>query len=307
MKKIFILLVVFAGLVVFSKAVSTTPLSSQVDLGSHVSIDDNNEIILGNDSDFSINFDSTATELQIRIGSDNVSPEDSSDSITIDTNNLVTIKEDITVTDDINVGNTGAVIDYDSTNANIDISTSVVVTGALTSSDLTVSDDLTVTDDLIIGNAAAIIDYDSTNKNIDISTGVVITGALTATDLTITNDAAITGDVTAANLNGTFDGTLELTYTAFTSSDAAVTTSQFGFIDVQYATCTINLPAVSGTAGKSYIIKHSTTSTGVVTIDGNGSETIDGSETNTDLDTANDCLTIFSTGSAWKIIQRYIQ
>ena len=245
MKKILICLVVLTALVSFYKAqrVTGSPLSSQVDLGSHATIDDNNELILGNDSDYSIVYDSSADELQIRVGSDNVSPEDSSDGITMDTNRVVTIKNDITVTDDINVGNTSSVIDYDSTNANIDISTSVVVTG----------------------------------------------------------------DLTATNINGIFDGTLEMTYTAFTSSDAAITTSQFGFIDIQYATCTVNLPAVSGTAGKSYIIKHSTTSTGVVTIDGNGSETIDGSATNTDLDTANDCLTIFSTGSAWKIIQRYIQ
>lgn len=129
------------------------------------------------------------------------------------------------------------------------------------------------------------------------------------TDDVTTYSGGITlgGDLTAVNVNGVFDGIVEETCTDWAVAHSTLTTSQFGFVDVTYGTCTVVLPAVSGTAGKKYTIKHSTTTTATVTIDGNGAETIDGSATNTDLDTDNDCLTVISDGSEWHIIQRYIQ
>ncbi len=63
-------------------------------------------------------------------------------------------------------------------------------------------------------------------------------------------------------------------------------------------TFTVNLPTAVGATGQVYNIKN--TGTGIITVDGNGSETIDGVTTQTL--TQYDCITIQSTGSAWIII-----
>lgn len=63
---------------------------------------------------------------------------------------------------------------------------------------------------------------------------------------------------------------------------------------------TINLPAASGCTGRIYRIKLIVSSQNCI-IDGNGSETIDGSTTYT-LTSANEVITIQSNGSAWYVI-----
>ena len=62
---------------------------------------------------------------------------------------------------------------------------------------------------------------------------------------------------------------------------------------------TINLPAASGCSGRIYTVKN--INDGIVTIDGNASETIDG-ELTKDLVTKYKSITIQSNGSAWFII-----
>lgn len=62
---------------------------------------------------------------------------------------------------------------------------------------------------------------------------------------------------------------------------------------------TIMLPAASGASGRVYVIKN--INTGVVTIDGNGEETIDGATT-ISLPSQWDSATIQCNGSAWFIL-----
>lgn len=61
---------------------------------------------------------------------------------------------------------------------------------------------------------------------------------------------------------------------------------------------TVNLPAASGNTGRFYYIKN--TGSGVVTIDGNGSETIEGETTQQLLQ--EDCALIVCDGSNWHLI-----
>jgi len=101
-------------------------------------------------------------------------------------------------------------------------------------------------------------------------------------------------------------GGIKYNYKAITTT-TTVTVSDSGFLNVTGGTCGINLPTAVGNAGVWYSVKHSTTNAIVVTIDPNGSETIDGAATNTSMDAANDTLGFYSDGANWKIFMRYIQ
>lgn len=61
---------------------------------------------------------------------------------------------------------------------------------------------------------------------------------------------------------------------------------------------TVNLPSAAGLTGLGVTIKNVTNSTNTVTIDGDGSETIDGNTT-TPLNTAYGSVTVVSDGSNW--------
>ncbi len=72
------------------------------------------------------------------------------------------------------------------------------------------------------------------------------------------------------------------------------------------AAFTVNLPAAASVPYKKYIIKKTDSSlTNIITIDPNGSETIDGSTTTT-LNTLSETLEIISDGSNWQVIRRTI-
>lgn len=66
---------------------------------------------------------------------------------------------------------------------------------------------------------------------------------------------------------------------------------------------TINLPAAASNTGKLYYIKKTTSDYNVLTIDGNSSETIDGSTTTT-LNTQYESIQIVSDGSNWHVTER---
>lgn len=69
----------------------------------------------------------------------------------------------------------------------------------------------------------------------------------------------------------------------------------------------IDLPAAATCTGQVFVIKKIDDGANVVSIDPNGSEQIDdlGAGTAYDLDAENECLTIQSTGSAWRILSFY--
>lgn len=65
---------------------------------------------------------------------------------------------------------------------------------------------------------------------------------------------------------------------------------------------TLTLPPAASLTGQILTIKSITSGTCVITLDGNASETIDGSTTNTNIDAQYDTLTLISDGSNWHII-----
>lgn len=90
-------------------------------------------------------------------------------------------------------------------------------------------------------------------------------------------------------------GSLTYPYTSVTTT-YAVTANDY-FVNCASGTFTVSLPTASGITGKLYVIKNS--GTGVITVDPNGSETIDGSTTKTL--TQYNTLSIQSNGTNWVI------
>lgn len=99
-------------------------------------------------------------------------------------------------------------------------------------------------------------------------------------------------------VNGSIQGTgFNQAYTARTSTYTAATTDYF--IDCTTGTFTVNLFTAVGNTGRILIIKNS--GTGTITVDPNGSQTIDGATTQT-LSTQWSRVHIISDGANWKII-----
>jgi len=69
---------------------------------------------------------------------------------------------------------------------------------------------------------------------------------------------------------------------------------------------TINLPQASTADGRVYVIKKVSATAGTITIDPNGSETIDGAATNTDITVVGECMTIQCNGNNWFILSKYL-
>lgn len=89
--------------------------------------------------------------------------------------------------------------------------------------------------------------------------------------------------------------------TVTASSDTLTPEDYAVLCDCTSNAITINLPAVSGNTGLIYIIKKIDSSVNAVTIDGNSSETIDGSTTAV-INTQYESVTIMCNGSAWYIV-----
>lgn len=98
-------------------------------------------------------------------------------------------------------------------------------------------------------------------------------------------------------VNGSYGSAIS-TVTTTTTLDG---TYNVVLVDATSGAVTINLPAVSAISGREYVIKKIDSSGNAVTIDGNASETIDGSTTSS-LATQNKYARIKCNGTAWYII-----
>ena len=120
-------------------------------------------------------------------------------------------------------------------------------------------------------------------------------------------DVETTDDVGFADVDVNGSLLLDVTSidTAGKSSTQTLTATQSGYVVVQATEAvTLNLPAVSGNAGLAYTIKLDSAAVGqyTVTLDGDGSEEIDGSTTNTQINTWYDYLKIVTDGVEWFIV-----
>lgn len=119
------------------------------------------------------------------------------------------------------------------------------------------------------------------------------------------NQVLAANSATATGLEWqTFSAAL-LAVTSKTANYTATTADNVILCDSTSAAFTITLYTAAGNTGRKLIIKKTDSSVNAVTIDGDGSETIDGSTTTT-LNTQNETLVIFSDGTNWQIEERRI-
>lgn len=116
--------------------------------------------------------------------------------------------------------------------------------------------------------------------------------------------SVIVGDLIAATITAKALTDIENGYLQIVSKTAnytATLSDDVILVDAGSGAVTIALPAASTASGKRYTIKKTDVGTNAVTVDPNGSETIDGATTLA-IAGQGDAYTIVSNGTAWWII-----
>ena len=100
--------------------------------------------------------------------------------------------------------------------------------------------------------------------------------------------------------------TANLTVYSETTTYTVLVTDDLILCDTSGGAFTITLPTAVGNTGKQFKIKYTDSGfANALTVDGDGTETIDGSTTTT-LNTEGETLTIVSDGTNWEIVDRHI-
>ena len=95
--------------------------------------------------------------------------------------------------------------------------------------------------------------------------------------------------------------------TALGQGAATITTAQAGVVVVSNTgTMTLTLPTAALAAGLQYTFIKATSDAAAITLDGAGSETINGATTVATMDAQYDTITIVSNGTAWYVTHRII-
>jgi len=89
--------------------------------------------------------------------------------------------------------------------------------------------------------------------------------------------------------------------TSITSDTTLTVNDYLSLVDASSAAVTMTLPSAASTNGQQFIIKKTDSSSNTVTIDGNGSETIDG-DTTLVINFQYDSATLVSDGTSWSIV-----
>jgi hypothetical protein len=100
-------------------------------------------------------------------------------------------------------------------------------------------------------------------------------------------------------------GAKDLAVTSKTANYTLVAADELVSCDSSGGAFTLTLPTAVGLTGRVFTLKKTDSSFNAVTIDGNGTETIDGALTKK-LSTQNEMIRIVSNGSNWLIIDRHI-
>jgi len=130
----------------------------------------------------------------------------------------------------------------------------------------------------------------------------VVTAKLASEAVTAAKMA--TGAVTAAKM--ATGAVAKRTVTSKTAAYTVTTADQINLGDATSAAFTYTLPTAVGNSGLELVFKKTDSSSNAITVDGDGSETIDG-EITIDLEFQNDFIKIISDGTNWQIIEKFLQ
>jgi len=133
-------------------------------------------------------------------------------------------------------------------------------------------------------------------------------GVLAIGGITMPNTFVANTKIFATQVNANFTAMLDeinrmttVTPSAKTSAYTILSTDKVVLTDGTSAAFTVTLPPAAGVQGQTYIIKKVDSSANAITVDANGSETIDGAATK-DLTTQYDFVSLISDGANWLII-----
>lgn len=139
----------------------------------------------------------------------------------------------------------------------------------------------------------------STSQPVDMNNNKIVEVA----NPTAEQDAATKNYVDSGSAiltNKTIHG-LNLAISSKTANYTLIATDHTVLFDATSGNRTATLPAAAGATGRVYVVKKIDSSANIVTVDPNGSETIDGASTKV-LSTPWESVTIQSTGSSWVIL-----
>ena len=149
------------------------------------------------------------------------------------------------------------------------------------------------------GTRKWIVFNDYTNDNLSFKTN-------SNTRVSIEQDGNVGIGTTSPSSMLSVAGSLSLPISAKTSDYTATGSDYTILINASSNNVTITLPAVSGIAGRIYVIKRADGSGNNAVVASNGSETIDNSTANVIL-SAGQCITLQTDGIGWHKIAEYIQ
>lgn len=130
-----------------------------------------------------------------------------------------------------------------------------------------------------------------------------ISGTISQSDEVVVNDVSTghTDKVLAAHLSSVRN------ITALGQGNATLTVAQAGIVVVSNtSTMTLTLPAAAVSTGLEYTFVKATSDAAAITVDGNASETINGSANFASADAQYDTFTIVSNGTTWYITHKII-
>jgi hypothetical protein len=132
------------------------------------------------------------------------------------------------------------------------------------------------------------------------------TNSLTAETAPAMNDLVPIYDASvAANRKMTLANVLKLVIATKITTYVVTATDDLILADATSGAFTITLPTAVGITGRTYKFKKTDSTFSQVTIDGDGTETIDGAA-NTTLATQNESVELVSDGANWQIVRRFI-
>lgn len=145
------------------------------------------------------------------------------------------------------------------------------------------------------------------DQNAELPPGAVIFASEGATNgnklWVITNDSVVIGTTALAfiGIGASVGGAQSFPIATITGATTLDDSHYTVRCDATSAGFTVTLPAAASCSGRIYNIKKVDGTSNIVTIDANGSETIDGDAT-IPLESQGDCLSIQSNGTSWDIL-----
>ena len=202
-------------------------------------------------------------------------------------------------------------IQYDATNRRIDISSDVYVNGnvSFTGTGGTINAAQATLSDATITNSTTTVGVVTTAKTttLQVSGVSTLSGGATVTNAVVTNSTTTVANITTNNTTDLIITRKFVESYAVAADTQSLTVSSGTIIFCTKATpMRVTLPAASGNAGLRYKFVKTDAATQAITIVGNGSENINGSNTNAEMDAQYDVVGVVCDGDEWFIIERYI-